>query len=110
MTTEQMQTVVADAGKINKHLKPFNDEVRRLMKDDEERFNRWYRETLNSRTLSYHQLTRPSLLRSTAARQRTLFTASLKTLTTPATIPIPRAPGTILLISAPTPASLYVTT
>jgi hypothetical protein len=41
MTTEQMQTAVADAGKINKHLKPFNDEVRRLMKDDEERFNRW---------------------------------------------------------------------
>jgi hypothetical protein len=25
----------------NKHLKPFNDEVRSLMKDDKERFNRW---------------------------------------------------------------------
>jgi hypothetical protein len=40
MTPDQMQTAVTDAGKINKHLKPFNDKVRRLMKDDEERFNR----------------------------------------------------------------------
>jgi hypothetical protein len=110
MTTEQMRTAVADAGKINKHLKPFNDEVRRLMKDDEERFNRWV-----SRDAKLQNAILSSLDKALTPQVRGCATANaiyriLKTLTTPATIAIPRAPGTLLLTSAPTPASLYVTT
>jgi hypothetical protein len=41
MMPDQMHTAVTDAGKVNKHLKSFNDKVRYLMKNNEERFNRW---------------------------------------------------------------------
>jgi hypothetical protein len=41
MTAAQILTEIENAGKVNKHLKPYNDEVRRVKKEDEDRFNLW---------------------------------------------------------------------